>query len=64
MKIIKRNGQEVDFDSAKIEKAIERANDSVEVKSKRIGKRLIHLIVSEITEIYENSKKTRKRRIV
>ena len=59
MKIIKRNGQEVDFDSTKIEKAIERANDSIEVKSKRVGKRLIHLIVSEITEIYENSKKTR-----
>lgn len=59
MKVIKRNGQEVDFDSAKIERAIERANDSIEVKSKRIGKRLIHLIVSEVTEMYENSKKTR-----
>lgn len=59
MKIIKRSGQEVEFDSAKIERAIERANDSIETKSKRIGKRLIHIIASEITEMYENSKKTR-----
>ena len=59
MKVIKRNGQEVDFDSTKIERAIERANDSIETKSKRIGKRLIHVIASEITEIYENSKRTR-----
>lgn len=59
MKVIKRSGQEVEFDSAKIERAIERANDSIETKSKKIGKRLIHLIASEITEMYENSKKTR-----
>ena len=59
MKVIKRSGQEVEFDPIKIEKAIERANDSVEVKSKRIGKRLIHLIATEIAEAYENSKKTR-----
>ncbi len=59
MKIIKRSGEEVEFNAAKIERAIERANDSIETKSKRIGKRLIHLIASEITEMYENSKKTR-----
>ncbi len=59
MKVIKRNGQEVDFDSAKIERAIERANNSIEIKNKRIGKKLIHLIASEIAEIYEGSKKTR-----
>ena len=59
MKVIKRNGQEVDFNPDKIERAIERANDSIEIKSKRIGKRLIHLITSEVTEIYENSKRTR-----
>lgn len=59
MKVIKRSGQEVEFDTAKIERAIERANDSIEIKSKRIGKRLIHLIASEITEIYEGSKRTR-----
>ena len=59
MKVIKRSGQEVEFDPAKIERAIERANDSIEVKSKRIGKRLIHLIATEIAEVYEGSKKTR-----
>ena len=59
MKVIKRSGQEVEFDPIKIEKAIERANDSIETKSKRIGKRLIHLIATEIAEAYESSKKTR-----
>ena len=59
MKVIKRNGEEVEFNAEKIERAIERANDSIETKSKKIGKRLIHLIVSEITEMYEGSKKTR-----
>ena len=59
MKVIKRSGQEVEFDPIKVEKAIERANDSIEIKSKRIGKRLIHLIATEIAEAYENSKKTR-----
>ena len=59
MKVIKRSGQEVEFDPIKIEKAIERANESIEAKSKRIGKRLIHLIATEITEAYEGSKKTR-----
>lgn len=59
MKVIKRSGQEVEFDPIKIERAIERANDSIETKSKRIGKRLIHLIATEIAEMYESSKKTR-----
>ena len=59
MKVIKRSGQEVEFDPIKIERAIEKANDSIEVKSKRIGKRLIHLIATEIAETYESSKKTR-----
>ena len=59
MKVIKRSGQEVEFDPIKIERAIERANDSIETKSKRIGKRLIHLIATEIAETYEGSKKTR-----
>ena len=59
MKIIKRDGREVDFDSAKIEAAIERANNSIEVKNKRIGKRLIKLIAEEISEAYVNSKRTR-----
>ena len=59
MKIIKRDGREVDFDSAKIEAAIERANNSIEVKNKRIGKRLIKLIAEEISETYTGSKRTR-----
>ena len=59
MKVIKRSGQEVDFDVNKIERALERANDSIESKHKRIGKRLIHLIATEIAEQYEGSKRTR-----
>ena len=59
MKIIKRNGAEVEFDPAKIIIALERANDSIETKSKRIGKRLIKLIADEISEDYINSKRTR-----
>lgn len=59
MKVIKRSGQEVEFDPVKIERAIEHANNSIEVKSKRIGKRLIHLIATEIAEAYEGSKRTR-----
>ena len=59
MKVIKRSGQEVEFDPSKIERAIERANDSIEVKNKRIGKRLIHLIATEITEAYESMKRTK-----
>lgn len=59
MKVIKRSGQEVEFDPTKIERAIEKANESIETKSKRIGKRLIHLIAAEIAEVYEGSKKTR-----
>ena len=59
MIVIKRSGQEVEFDPSKIERAIERANDSIETKNKRIGKRLIHLIATEIAEQYEGSKRTR-----
>ena len=59
MKIIKRNGSEVEFDPIKIEIALERANDSIDVKSKRIGKRLIKLIADEISDSYINSKRTR-----
>ena len=59
MKVIKRSGQEVEFNALKIEQAIERANDSIEMKHKRISKRLIHLIATEIAEMYENSKRTR-----
>ena len=59
MNVIKRSGQEVEFNPQKIERAIERANDSIEIKSKRIGKRLIHLIATEIAEQYEALKRTR-----
>ena len=50
MKVIKRNGDRVDFDSQKIQKAIETANDSVEPSYKKITKTLINQITSEITE--------------
>lgn len=59
MKIIKRNGTEVEFNPAKIQAAIEKANDSIETKNKRIGKRLIKLITEEISEAYIESKRTR-----
>ena len=59
MNVIKRDGREVEFDSSKIEQAITRANNSIETKSKRIGKRLIKLIADEISETYVGSKRTR-----
>ena len=59
MNVIKRDGREVEFDPAKIEAAIERANNSIDVKSKRIGKRLIKLIAEEISDLYTSSKRTR-----
>ena len=59
MKVIKRNGSEVDFDPIKIENALTKANESIEIKSKRITKKLIKLITEEISEAYETSKRTR-----
>jgi ribonucleoside-triphosphate reductase len=59
MKVIKRNGSEVDFDPGKIECALTKANESIDIKSKRITKKLIKLIAEEITESYESSKRTR-----
>ena len=59
MKIIKRNGAEVEFDPAKIENALIKANDSIDTKSKRITKKLIKLITEEISEAYINAKRTR-----
>jgi len=47
MKIIKRNGAEVDFQKGKIEAAISKANDSVE-KSARIDPLLIQLIANDV----------------
>lgn len=59
MNIIKRNGQEVEFDPSKINQAIERANDCIEPKKNRIGKRLIKLISEEIAEQYIEAKRIR-----
>ena len=59
MNIIKRNGAEVEFNPAKIQSAIEKANDCIEIKSKRIGKRLIKLITDEISDAYLEQKRTR-----
>lgn len=59
MNIIKRDGREVEFSRNKIEAAIERANNSIETKSKRIGKRLIKLIADEVADAYVNLKRTR-----
>ena len=59
MNVIKRNGTEVEFNPVKIQAAIEKANDSIEIKSKRIGKRLIKLITEEIADAYTESKRTR-----
>lgn len=59
MKIIKRNGSEVEFDREKIICALEKANESITVKSKRITKKLIQLIADEVTEHYLALKRTR-----
>ena len=59
MKIIKRNGAEVEFDPVKIENALIKANDAIDIKSKRITKKLIKLITEEISESYINAKRTR-----
>lgn len=59
MNIIKRSGAEVEFNPIKIQRAIEKANDSIDVRTKRIGKRLIKLITDEISDAYLESKRTR-----
>ena len=59
MKVIKRNGAEVEFDASKVEAAIIKANNSIEIKSKRITKKLIKLIAEEISEAYVEAKRTR-----
>lgn len=52
MKIIKRNGQEENFDISKIERAVKKANDSVQGSS-RINEEDFELIVEDV---YENIK--------
>ncbi len=49
MKLIKRSGEEVDFDPSKIEAAIIKANNSV-AASERMSPLTIHLIVNSVTE--------------
>ena len=49
MKIIKRSGEEVNFDASKIEAAIIKANNSV-AETERMRPLTIHLIVNAVTE--------------
>ena len=49
MKIIKRSGEEVEFDASKIEAAIVKANESV-AESERMRPLTVHLIVNAVTE--------------
>ena len=50
MKIIKRNGQEMVFDSSKIKNAITKANLSVDDVSKRLSEEQIDKIVAKVTD--------------
>ena len=59
MKIIKRSGQEVDFNSSKIETAINKANEQIENKRKRLSKKAIQEITQEISEKYTKSRRTK-----
>ena len=59
MKVIKRNGDRVEFNPEKIYKAIEIANENVEPSYKKITKTLINQIVSEITEEYTSRNRTK-----
>lgn len=59
MNIIKRNGQEVQFDPSKITKALEKANESIKQSKDKISKKLIELISEEVSEQYIEAKRTR-----
>lgn len=59
MKIIKRSGQEVDFNSSKIETAINKANEQIENKRKRLSKKAIQEITQEISEKYTKGRRTK-----
>ena len=50
MKIIKRSGQEVDFDASKIYSAISKANFSVPEESARLSEDQINKIVSTVEQ--------------
>ena len=54
MRIIKRSGQEVQFDGAKIKQAIVKANLSVDEASKRLTEAQIDDIVRDVVADCEN----------
>jgi ribonucleoside-triphosphate reductase len=59
MKVIKRNGDRVEFNPEKIQNAIITANQSIEPAYKRITKTLIKQITDEIAEEYIRKNRTR-----
>lgn len=59
MKVIKRNGDRVEFDPAKIEAAITTANMNVEAAHKRISKSLIKQLTDEVSEEYLQRNRTK-----
>ena len=54
MKCIKRNGQEVEFNSDKIRKAVTNANNNMDEMSKRLSDSQIEKITSDVTKKCEN----------
>ena len=59
MKVIKRNGDRVEFDREKIRAAILIANESIEPSYKRITKTLINQITDEIADEYISKNRTK-----
>ncbi len=59
MKVVKRDGKEVDFQKEKIYEAIRKANESITVKSHQINQKTIREIVDNISENYEKLNRTR-----
>lgn len=54
MKIIKRSGQETDFDITKIENAITKANSTISNEREQLSREQIHKIASDIENVAEN----------
>ena len=54
MKVIKRNGQEVEFNAEKIKIAVTKANNNIDELSKRLSEDQINRITSSVTEKCEN----------
>ena len=54
MKCIKRNGQEVEFNSDKIRKAVTNANNNIDELSKRLSMEQIEKITTDVTKKCEN----------